>query len=128
MHPFARKKQTHEGLTSSRKQEKAISKVFSGRCQPNSGGTRSPFKKGDVVTEKVLHEAKTTRKESFSLKWRELNKIYRQAKERNKVPVFHVQFEREGLLSIEENDWVVLPLSEFRRISEYVGFEGCEKL
>ena len=57
-------------------QEKMIAKSIQGRKQPNSGAT--PFKKGDVITDKILIEAKTTTKDckSFSIKkeWLEKNK------------------------------------------------------
>ncbi len=52
----------------SKKQETAIAKATGGQRTPNSGAT--PWSKGDVLTEKLLLEAKTktTPSESISIK------------------------------------------------------------
>jgi len=59
----------------STKQEDQIAKDMGGRRQPNSGAT--DFRKGDVVTEEWLFEAKTTIREkgSFSIKKAVLDKL-----------------------------------------------------
>ena len=60
----------------SNKQEKSIASAVGGKQTPNSGAT--PWKKGDVLTDKWLLEAKTKTKDSDSIsikkEWFEKNK------------------------------------------------------
>lgn len=59
----------------SNKQEKNIAKAVKGKKQPNSGATM--FRKGDVISEYFLIEAKTVTKEqtSFTIKKEWLDKL-----------------------------------------------------
>ena len=68
----------------SNKQEEKIAKMFGGKVQSNSGGTK--FGGGDVHTEKFLIEAKTstTDKNSFSIKREWIEKAKEQAYEQGK--------------------------------------------
>lgn len=72
------------------KQESRLAKQLNGHTTINSGAT---FGQNDVVTDFCEIEAKTTNKESFSLKlsdWR----ILRKKCAGNKLPIFVVDFEQ----------------------------------
>lgn len=74
----------------SKKQESRLAKQLNGHTTINSGAT---FGQNDVVTDFCEVEAKTTTKESFSLKlsdWRLLRKKCAP----NKIPIFVVDFEK----------------------------------
>lgn len=74
----------------SRKQESRIAKQLNGHTTINSGAT---FGQNDVVSDFCEIEAKTTEKESFSLKlstWRLLKKKCAS----NKIPIIVVDFEQ----------------------------------
>lgn len=59
----------------SKKQEKAVAKAMGGKVQANSGAT--PFHKGDIISSKILFEAKTsvTEKKSFTIQKEVLEKL-----------------------------------------------------
>ena len=72
------------------KQESRIAKQLNGHTTINSGAT---FGQNDVITDFCEVEAKTTNKESFSLKlsdWR----VLRKKCACNKLPIFIVDFEK----------------------------------
>lgn len=72
------------------KQESRLAKQLNGHTTINSGAT---FSQNDVVTDFCEVEAKTTLKESYSLKlsdWRVLRKKCAS----NKIPIFIVDFEQ----------------------------------
>ena len=74
----------------SSKQESRIAKQLNGHTSINSGAT---FGQNDVITDFCEVEAKTTNKESFSLKlsdWR----LLRKKCAGNKLPIFVVDFEQ----------------------------------
>lgn len=74
----------------SKKQESRLAKQLNGHTTINSGATLG---QNDVVTDFCEVEAKTTQKESFSLKlsdWRLLRKKCAS----NKIPIFVVDFEK----------------------------------
>ena len=71
------------------KQESRIARQLNGHTTINSGAT---FGQNDVITDFCEVEAKTTTKESFSLKlsdWR----VLRKKCAGNKIPIFVVDFE-----------------------------------
>lgn len=72
------------------KQESRIARQLNGHTTINSGAT---FGQNDVITDFCEVEAKTTSKESFSLKlsdWR----LLRKKCAGNKIPIFIVDFEK----------------------------------
>lgn len=74
----------------SSKQESRIARQLRGHTTINSGAT---FGQNDVITDFCEVEAKTTAKESFSLKlsdWR----LLRKKCAGNKIPIFIVDFEK----------------------------------
>lgn len=82
-----------EGKTTrarSGKQESRLAKELNGHTTINSGAT---FGQNDVVTDFCEIEAKTTKKESYSLKlsdWR----LLRKKCVGNKLPIFIIDFEK----------------------------------
>lgn len=74
----------------SKRQESRLAKQLNGHTTINSGAT---FGQNDVITDYCEVEAKTTLKESFTLKlmdWR----ILRKKCAGNKIPIFVVDFEQ----------------------------------
>ena len=74
----------------SKKQESRLAKQLNGHTTINSGAT---FGQNDVITDYCEIEAKTTNKESYSLKltdWR----VLRKKCAGNKIPIFVVDFEQ----------------------------------
>lgn len=88
------------------KQEKRIAKILNGHCSINSGATLG---QNDVITDFSEIEAKTTSKDSFSLKlsdWRLLRKKCAS----NKIPILVIDFEKskDSLAVIGYDDLVYL--------------------
>lgn len=96
-----------------------------GKVQPGSGKGRyrsTPMRasrptvggKGDVSSELLLTECKTTAKASISLKQAHLIKISREADHVRKSPAMVLSFPTmpEGV----ENDWLVVPLSVWQKL------------
>lgn len=89
------------------KQESRIAKQLNGHVTINSGAT---FGQNDVVTDFCEVEAKTTKKESFSLKlsdWR----LLRKKCAGNKLPIFVVDFEQSkdtlAILTYEDLQFLI---------------------
>ncbi len=97
-----------------KRSEKVLARLLGGRLTPASGGTPQAQCKGDVISDDVLCEVKTTEKNSFSLHYSDLAKVCRQANAVGKAPVFQINFVRESVEVWEETAWVMLPLSIFR--------------
>jgi hypothetical protein len=104
-HPFHRRK----NKPGWRRHEDDTAKEFRGRRKPASGGTRSPFKKGDVEAGTYLFENKCTAKASFPLRYADLAKIHREARQQGKVPVLSLRFDFGTPKFFEDREWVILP-------------------
>lgn len=96
----------------SKKQESRIAKQLNGHTTINSGAT---FGQNDVVTDFCEVEAKTTNKESFSLKlsdWR----ILRKKCAGNKIPIFIVDFEQSkdtlAILTYEDLQFLINQIND----------------
>jgi len=72
-------------------------------------GSGCGSEKGDFKTRLFLGEAKTTGKESFSIKREMLCKITREAREEGKLPVFMFGFD-----GMESAVWMAIPASKFQ--------------
>lgn len=81
------------------------------------GSGASMYRKSDASSERYQLEAKQTEKKSLSLKAEWLIKITKEAIAQRKVPLLSIRFLniREVLV---DNDWVLLPASEFRELME----------
>jgi hypothetical protein len=88
------------------KQESSIAKDLKGFTTINSGAT---FGQNDVINDFCEVEAKTTGKESFSLKLEDWRKLRRKCAQ-NKLPIFIVDFEtaRDSLAVVLYDDLLYL--------------------
>lgn len=77
----------------SKKQETKIAQRLNGRTTINSGAT---FGENDVITDYAEVEAKTTRKNSFSFKVADWQKMVDKCAV-NKIPIFEIEFEGNDL-------------------------------
>ena len=93
-------------IRASRRQESAVAKDLRGRVQSNSGAKWD--KKGDVVTETLVVEAKRTDFASYSLKLDEWLKVKYEAIQANKLPVMAVEIKKERLAVLSWNDYLAL--------------------
>jgi len=91
-------------------QEKRTARDFGGITTPGSGNQW--HSKADVKTPTELIECKTTTKASFTLKASDLKKIQDQALIEDRVPVFQVDFENDGVKC------VVLSIYDYMRLRE----------
>lgn len=72
--------------------EKDIGKQIGGRPHIASGALW--FQKGDVSNEFLIIEDKFTMKDSYSLSLETINKIDKEAKQENKIPIMSVGFQK----------------------------------
>jgi len=96
----------------SQKQEARVAKELDGRAQPGSGAIE--HLKGDVTTDRFLIEAKRTDKKSISITGEWLSKIDQEALNVGKIPA--LVFEIGGMNGFAENEWVAVPLSQFKKL------------
>jgi alpha-L-arabinofuranosidase len=75
----------------SKKQESRIAKELKGRTTINSGAT---FGENDVTTDIAEIEAKTTTKNSYSIKLDDWNKLVSKSK-KDKFPIMVIDFEND---------------------------------
>lgn len=91
----------------SSRQEKDVAKKVGGKVQINSGAT--PFYKGDVATQNILIECKTTTqpKKSLSIKKEWLEKVDLEAfQSRKELGILVFNFEPDG------KNYAVIPLNK----------------
>lgn len=90
----------------SKKQESRIARELSGKLTINSGAT---FGQNDVITDFCEIEAKTTKKESFSLRLEDWRKLKKKCAV-NKMPIIVVDFETctDNLAVLNYNDLMYL--------------------
>lgn len=95
----------------SKRQESKVAKILGGRVQPNSGAT--DYYKGDVTTDNMLLECKTSMKpkQSFSIKKEWLDK--------NELERFSMKKDYSGLVfdfGDNKEQYIVMELSQFKRL------------
>ena len=104
-------------------QEERLARAVGGRKQPGSGS--SIYAKGDVKERsseahdpnRFLWECKQTIHKSLSIKGEWLDKISKEAIAAGLEPALSIEI--KGMESnVAERDWVVLPLSVFKRLCE----------
>lgn len=96
-------------------QENRVATKLGGKRQRGSGS--SDYAKGDVKTERFLIECKQTEKKSLSVKGEWLSKITREAMAAGKTPALSIEI--KGIEDrIAERDWVAIPMSVFRRLTQ----------
>ena len=72
-----------------------------------------PGAKGDIELGPTLLEAKSTRRDSMTIKLDWLCKIAREAMAEGKMPALSVSFVNEHGRPRELGDWVLIPLHKF---------------
>lgn len=95
----------------SKRQETKVAKLLGGKVQPNSGAT--DYSKGDVTTDEMLLECKTSMKskQSFSIKKEWLDK--------NEIERFSMKKDYSGLVfDFGDNgkQYIVMEMSQFKRL------------
>jgi len=100
------------------KQEKRIAHRSGGKCQPASGAL--PFAKGDVLTPQLLIEAKSTAKESLSIKKKWLEKISLEAQKVQREPALTIHFESTD--NYTEQDWICVPFNYLKFLLDFADF------
>jgi hypothetical protein len=98
----------NEHLKRSRLQERRGAETYNGSV--NSGSGNGWIRKADVRTEDELIECKTTTKTSYSLKARELFKLWQQAVIDNRTPVFEIEFAGDGMscVVLDKRDYLLM--------------------
>ena len=59
------------------------------------------YQKGDGISDEYCVEIKTTEKKSFSINTKLLNKIWNEALDQNKIPLFGI------VLTSKDEDWIL---------------------
>lgn len=90
--------------TRSQKQERSLAANLGGRTVPASGAFWS--RKGDVRTDDLLVEAKTTEAASFSIKRATWEKIRKEALLDGRIPVLAIQIQGRNLVVLDEEDFL----------------------
>lgn len=90
----------------SQKQERRLAKTLDGQTAAASGAFWT--RKGDVRSEDLLVEAKTTDKASYSIKKAIWDKIRREALLDGRMPVLAVEIQDRNLVVLDEEDFLAL--------------------
>lgn len=92
--------------TRSYKQERRLAKTLDGKPTAASGAFWS--RKGDVRSDGLLVEAKTTEKASYSIKKEIWEKIRKEALLDGRMPVLAIQIQDRNLVVLDEEDFLAL--------------------
>lgn len=107
-------------LKDSQRQERSLAKQLGGSV--NAGSGNGWVRKGDVRSDKELWECKITSSKSYSLKYEELRKVYEQALMDGRIPIFLVEFMKQG------ESFVVLTKDDYMEMREaYFGDETTDE-
>jgi len=94
----------------SQRQERALALEVSGSV--NAGSGNGWVRKGDVRSDRELWECKITSAKSFSLKYEDLRKVFEQAIVDGRIPIFMVEFMKQG------ESFVVLTKDDYMELRE----------
>lgn len=97
-------------LKDSQRQERTLAKELGGSV--NAGSGNGWVRKGDVRSEKELWECKVTSAKSYSLKHADLDTVYKQALMDGRIPIFLVEFLKQG------DSFVVLTKDDYMELRE----------
>lgn len=103
-------------MNESKRQEKRIAKAIGGLNVPASGAFWS--RKGDVRSDDLLVEAKTTDHASYSIKKQIWEKIRREALSDGRIPVLAIQIQNRNLVVLDEEDFLELRADARRDLGE----------
>jgi hypothetical protein len=113
--PRLRSKKRETTRFHSDRQERATAERLGGETQRGSGATERH--KGDVKTDDLLVENKTTEKASIRVEGKWLAKISGEARNAGRIPA--VEIEIRGIDDpLCEKQWVMVPASEFAKLVE----------
>jgi hypothetical protein len=131
------KRKRKKTLKQSRDQEERLARKLGGKKQRGSGAGRLPTRpggritkarsgsrKGDIDMELLLAEAKTTSKQSISVRQSYLIKITREAQLAMKSPAFSISF--PVMPDDVPNDWICLPVEWLAEMMRKAGIKGIE--
>lgn len=130
-----KRRQRRRSYKASRKQEGRLAKKLGGKRVSGSGAGRAETRplrhgkarsggqvaRGDVTTEPLLVEAKSTSAKSMSVTMRWLEKIYREASAEEKTPGLAISFERRSEWPGFPQDWTAVPTEWLRAVLEKAG-------
>lgn len=94
--------------------EERLSEDLDFKLTPGSGNKSHPTHKGDGQTKRFVYELKETEKDSLTLSYKVLSKLYREASIIGKDPVLVMSL--YGLPSPLPKDWVVIPIDVFNKL------------
>lgn len=107
-------------IKDSQRQERALAREVLGSV--NAGSGNGWVRKGDVRSDKELWELKITSAKSYSLKYDELRKLFEQAIMDGRIPIFLVEFMKQG------ESFVVLTKDDYMEMREaYFGDEATDE-
>lgn len=130
-----KRRQRKRSYKASRRQEERLAEKLGGERVSGSGAGRSETRpvrhgkaraggemsRGDVTTEPLLVEAKSTGHKSMSVKMAWLEKIYREAASERKAPGLGITFERRSEWPGFPQDWTAVPTEWLRAVLEKAG-------
>ena len=112
MNPFLQRQQKNKIGKSGRKSETKTSKRLGGQQTPASGAMDGA--KGDIVLNKFLVEAKSTIKDSISIKFEWLAKISGEALSKVKFPALTITFTNWSGCPRPRGKWVLIREQDFK--------------
>lgn len=95
------------------KSEKKLAKHLGGKQTPASGAANS---KGDINLGDIKIEAKSTIKNSLSIKLDWLCKISREAIREGQVPAVSIRYVTENAQPVKYGRWVMIPEDKFKEL------------
>jgi hypothetical protein len=107
--PYLMRRNQHRIGKAGRASEKRLAHQLGGRLRPASGAMEGA--KGDIDLGTVLMEAKSSRRESLTVKLDWLLKITKEARTEGKSPALSVSFVMEDGRPRPDGQWVLIPLS-----------------
>ena len=110
--PYLRRRNREHTGTAGRRSEKRVAKEVGGRQTIASGAIEGA--KGDIELPDVLMEAKSTVKNSVSIKFDWLSKITGEARSQGKIPALSVSFTTPTGARIVGGDWVMVPMAVWK--------------
>jgi len=96
--------------------EETVARRVKGRRTPGSGSVVGA--EGDVRSDTLLIEVKTTEKLSFSVKYRQLAKIAHEAELKGLTPVFSVVFADGDGSPRRRGEWALVPAWWLREVEQ----------
>jgi len=109
--PYLNRREKHAIGKAGRKSEKRLAKTLGARQRPASGAMVGA--KGDISFNNILLEAKSTTRNSISIKLAWLLKITHEARSEDKIPALSLSFTRANGNPYPDGEWVALPLHQY---------------